>query len=535
MSLVSGYAVYVSFEYTIIDSSPLIYISGTVFAIICYLIIRYNEPKLYASLMHLCEFCLKRKKVFFLLCACISICLLGFFAKFILQDFPNSGDEYCYLYQAKTFLEGRLWNAPHKLQHFFDFFHIWKKEGKLVSIFPPGWPLVLSLFMLLRFPLWLINPLLGTISLAVIYLLGKKLYNERVACLTVITTAVSSFFLFNSASYFSHTLCSLLVLSCVFFYIRFLVQKRPVDASLSGIFFGAAFITRPGTTLLFVLPAAIYFFYRRTKDYKKYIYVIFGIIPFFCFFLYYNFKITGNPLLPPLFWIRAHKYNSLWLPFNLYTSRKITFQRLVDFVRWTPPFILPIYFVIYLRSAFQRKKTDFTGLIFLTFMIGVFFYRDQGGNQYGPRYYYEALPFLVLFVVSAIFSGKPYSQQKYWEQVIFRMFMLSIVISFPVTLLHLGTEKKVILERRNLYRKVEEKRIKNAIIFLKTGTGKQRYMWPGDLVRNDFKFQNDVLYVHDLKEKNKELMDYYKDRDFYLYYYDQKNGKGHLRPYNYDY
>ena len=32
--------------------------------------------------------------------------------QFVLMDFPNSGDEYAYLYQAETMAAGRLWNQP---------------------------------------------------------------------------------------------------------------------------------------------------------------------------------------------------------------------------------------------------------------------------------------------------------------------------------------------------------------------------------------------------------------------------------------
>src|SRR5262249_17464423 len=51
----------------------------------------------------------------------------------VLRAFPNSADEYGYIYGAETLLAGRLWN-PLPLHHeFFSFLHIFEKDGKWVS------------------------------------------------------------------------------------------------------------------------------------------------------------------------------------------------------------------------------------------------------------------------------------------------------------------------------------------------------------------------------------------------------------------
>ena len=42
----------------------------------------------------------------------VLLLVLGAINRFVLLDFPNSGDEYVYLYQAWTMATGRLWNAP---------------------------------------------------------------------------------------------------------------------------------------------------------------------------------------------------------------------------------------------------------------------------------------------------------------------------------------------------------------------------------------------------------------------------------------
>jgi len=57
----------------------------------------------------------------------------------VLRAFPNSADEYGYIYEAETLLAGRLWNPLPPHSEFFTFLHIFEKDGKWVREYPPGW------------------------------------------------------------------------------------------------------------------------------------------------------------------------------------------------------------------------------------------------------------------------------------------------------------------------------------------------------------------------------------------------------------
>ena len=63
----------------------------------------------------------------------------------ILLDFPNSGDEYVYLYQARTLAAGRLWNPAPSPPEIFAFNYIVQEPGRAFSSFPFGWPLMLAI------------------------------------------------------------------------------------------------------------------------------------------------------------------------------------------------------------------------------------------------------------------------------------------------------------------------------------------------------------------------------------------------------
>ena len=74
----------------------------------------------------------------------ISLIIIAFVAIYILDAFPNSADEYVYLYQAESVNHGSLTNASHPLEEFFRFNHIIQKDGVRTGRFPPAglyyWP-----------------------------------------------------------------------------------------------------------------------------------------------------------------------------------------------------------------------------------------------------------------------------------------------------------------------------------------------------------------------------------------------------------
>ena len=55
-----------------------------------------------------------------------------------LRAFPNSGDEYDYLFQAATFRAGRLWNPLPPVDYVFSVFHIAEKEASGCRCFFPA-------------------------------------------------------------------------------------------------------------------------------------------------------------------------------------------------------------------------------------------------------------------------------------------------------------------------------------------------------------------------------------------------------------
>jgi hypothetical protein len=92
----------------------------------------------------------------------------------VLRAFPNSADEYAFLFEADSFLAERLWNPLPPLHEAFAFLHISQVDGKWAALYPPGWPLLLAGVRLFALPFWLACPLAGIVLLFAVFKLGQR-------------------------------------------------------------------------------------------------------------------------------------------------------------------------------------------------------------------------------------------------------------------------------------------------------------------------------------------------------------------------
>lgn len=454
---------------------------------------------------------------------CASFASSIFISKRTLETFPNSSDEYVYLFQASALSKGKLWESAHDLPNFFFFNHIKQKDGIRVGRFPPGWPAVLSTAYFLGFPSYLVNPFLGLIALIVFYHFTKRFFGLRVALWSLIILALSPFYIFNSASYFSHTSCLLFTLG--FVYPVYLYKERPrvLYGLIAGFCLGMIAITRYYTALLIFLPFFFYLFYQhRWRAIPLFFWMGVGSIPCLTFLLWYNYSITGNALLPVTIW----GYDDEGLGFvhghTFFIAIEHVVRRGLMFLYWASPGLLVLYFVFLVRKLFSRQEalTHPEDYAFALLMIGYFFYHEIGGNQYGPRFFLEAFPFLVVFVVRKVFEYKIN-----WSLALVLAGIVYSLVKLPFIA---ERENQVIAERSDLYEVTTDSKITNAIIFISSPTGIIRPMPVGDLTRNDPYFANDILYVHDLGVNNRLLMEYYPDRQFYKYVRGRESVHGRL-------
>ena len=233
----------------------------------------------------------------------VTLLMLLLTATLILQQFPNSGDEYAYLFQARTFASGRLWNELPPLERFFTLNWIVEKDGKWVSQYPPGWPGLLMLGSLIGFPEWMINPILGSLSIVVLIRLAQYLEGTTVALMAALMLATTPFFIFNAASYFTHVSVSLAALVLAYFGARFYASGKAIDALLMGGAIGVIGLTRYYSSILFFGSLLIFFLCTRLrKGLHMFLWICCGAAPFLAILLFYNYAITGHALQNTMQW-----------------------------------------------------------------------------------------------------------------------------------------------------------------------------------------------------------------------------------------
>ena len=434
-------------------------------------------------------------------------------AVFTLETFPNSADEYVYLYQAEMLSNGQLTGSAHPLKDFFHFAHIAQKDGVSVGRFPPGWPVLLSIPYLLNIPPWLLNPLLGIVTLWLFYHFCSRFYNANVAFWSTIVMGLTGYYLLNAASYFSHLACMLFTLGFVYFFYRHTEDRAVLHAWLAGTFLGAIVVTRYLNAVLIFVPFVAYLLHReKGSSLRTLFWMGLGGLPFVVFLGWYNFSITGDSFLPVTVWADPQERLGFVKGHTVMKALDHTLRRIFLFLYWASPAILILYFVYLFRkikgraSRFAHPEDYYLLLLF----AGYFFYHHPGGNQYGPRFLFEALPFATAFVVRTA-----YASRQRWAVALLAAGTLYAVVKLPYLL---EREARVIEERKDVYEKVQAAGLSNAVVFIDTHTGVIRPMPVRDLTRNGIgSVVPSVIYAEDRDDHNIELMNFYPDRKFYRY------------------
>jgi Dolichyl-phosphate-mannose-protein mannosyltransferase len=180
---------------------------------------------------------------------------------------PAYQDEFSYLFQARTFLDGR-WSYPgHPTQpRLFDSMHIYN-EGRVASRYFPGTGGWMAPFVAIGRPLWG-HWLAGMLIAMFVFAAGRELGGDGVGFLAGMLTAVApGMALFSNLLLAHHP--TLLGLSLfLWMFQRLLRTDRWWNAALAGLGLSFAMLCRPMTAFGFGLPFGItfvFFLCRRSR------------------------------------------------------------------------------------------------------------------------------------------------------------------------------------------------------------------------------------------------------------------------------
>jgi len=480
----------------------------------------------YDRMIRVCDAVTRRRRLTLGATAALTFAVLAWMAWRVLLRFPNSGDEYCYLLQARLWEEGRAWYPEHPLQPFFGLLHVRVLDGRVFPVFPPGWPAVIFAAALAGIPAWLVNPVLGALTVPVFYAVARRWYPPRIVLAALVALLVSAFFLLNSASYYAHTFTLLVTLLFAAAALEGSDRNLFALGLAAGVSFGAAFAARFFTAVMCGLPFGLYHLRRNLSHWRFAAGFAAGVAPILAAFLWHNHELMSRWGVLPM--RGFENYDSRWLQANMLTrGTDIALSNLWDWVLWTPAAALPLY-IIALTDRTGPSRQRLLGSVFLFVVVGYYFYVDTGGNRYGPRYYFEALPFVLLPASWLAVKEASWREKTNRGRWYFYLFALSVLLAIPAVVWQTRNAHAIVYERTDLYRVVEDARLSRAIVFVATPTGTRWPMAATDHTRNWGRYDGRVLFALDRGGDNVRLMEAYPDRACYRYAYDPATGSGRL-------
>ena len=235
-----------------ISKKETMFITGLVFAsaLLCWLGLNVASPILNQLVAPI-----RRSPLYALvILAILAFAAFTLIAGLILEGFPNSGDEQALVLQAQTYAQGHLWTEPPPLVEAFRMEHYFDVHDKWVSRYTPGWALIAAPVAALGLPLWFVNPLIGAATLIAFFYLACVYVSKESAWIGALLLGASSFFILNSASYFSHILTTLYGVLFAIFASRYAANGSSWYAVLAGACIGLMGLTRTANSLIFVIP-----------------------------------------------------------------------------------------------------------------------------------------------------------------------------------------------------------------------------------------------------------------------------------------
>jgi hypothetical protein len=446
----------------------------------------------------------------------------------VLDCFPNSGDEFAYLFQARLFANGELWAEAPPLGETFVPYRTWIIGDKWVSQYPPGWPLAMAAAIIVGIPVCSVNAFFGAACATGMMSSLWQLRDRFGGLMAIGSYVITPFFILNAASFHSHMLSALLIVLlclCCLWYQR---DRRVVALVTSGSLLGLIGLTRY-FTLILILPALCYWIFVENHRSRSQIIWVWALaaLPFLGLLLSYQYLVTGSPFRSSYAVISAAGETSIAHSLSdIVEGAKLTLLRIVELGIWASPILLPVY-LLCIVSKLRRRSIVFYDLIFPSFVVGYVFFPDIGGNRYGPRYYFDAFPLMMMTVVSAEPHATAWVRRYCNRPLAIHAALFGavyLVLGLPLALI---SYHRQVEGRQEPYRLAMEKRLSNAIVIIRQSSA--RGLSAQDLARNDPTLQESILFAR-ATTAPEDLRRVFPQRSIWTYDRDDPEQPGRLVP-----
>ncbi|MFH1403842.1 MAG: glycosyltransferase family 39 protein [Candidatus Altiarchaeota archaeon] len=348
------------------------------------------------------------------------------FGYYLLGAMPHTPDGVTQLLQAKLILNGKFFiysisdpaiDSSYSLSR--DFVYL-RNAGNFLAIhgkrvygkYLVAFPLLLAIGEYLKAS-FMVNPIIGGLAVVALFYLGLEVFNDRrLAFYTALLMAVSPWSILMSSSYMNNTLAMLSYILFLLAYMKSIKNKGDFYPLLAGLSLGLLLNIRIYNLVLFLIPFILHALWSRKITLEKLIPFAASFSVMLIMFLGYNYLVTGNMLKTPF-----QEYNESELPgFHMgagkplmsFESRGHTVEKgflntyislsMLDDSLFGGIGLLYIAFLFFL-FFYKKDVVDylFSSIIMIT-IFGYFIYYYHC-KFFGPRYYYELMPIILLLTV----------------------------------------------------------------------------------------------------------------------------------------
>lgn len=431
-----------------------------------------------------------------------------------LDGFPIIGDVYAVLMQAKTFALGQLTVPAPPVPEAFSQHRFVVAHGVWISQYPPGWALLLTPLAWLGLPFWLAPAVFGAGILILFWRIARRRLDPTLAAFAVLTLAGSAFFVLNASTLFPHAPAAFFGLAAVEAVLRKREGGGWVCASIAGVMLGVMGLIRPFNAVIFiaVLGGVLLLDWARSREWRDVSALAafaLGGLPFALGLMGYHYLITGSPFTMIPTWLGGYE------PLGTFGSRTIflTLYRFGNLGLTSSP-VLALAGTLAPVLLLLRRRLEFTDLLFPATVIAFLFYGGTGGPplSYGPRYYFEAFPLLVLSFAVGISVLDPQRRA------------LKAVLAVHLIVQISGLASWLVFERlatRGLsepFRLAEAANLENALVIMETCPSSYRRCVLKDMTYNGLEVTTPpVVYALDLGDGGARLKAAFPDRDLWIY------------------
>jgi len=254
-----------------------------------------------------------------------------------------------------------------------------------------------------------------------------------------------------------------------------------------------------------------------------------GFIPLLLLLMLYQYFITGSPFRSTYFVINSSEVSEIFVgldPLRIINGVVVTGGRLIELVLWTSP-VLVIVYCCCLVLKFKDRKLAYYDLVFPTFVLAFLIYADFGGNRYGPRFYFDAFPLMMVTIVSALPSITARLERP-MDRAMLPLASLACVLYFVGTWPLLLTAFQLqVFSRQEPSRLVQQAVTGKAVVIFDTSSGIGLHDF--DLVRNPPAMDAAVLYARSSTDVG-ALRKAFPDRSIWRYSRRDPTQPGQLTP-----